>query len=108
MISHSISLEKMVPQNRTPYGSRTWATKANFPLLQGMALYRLVIEENCFREPHWHPNADELGYCISGQALITIFSSGNQHDQFTVEKGEMFFIPSGSLHGIENIGNCRK
>lgn len=59
MPSHAIPLSKMEPQNVTPYGSRTWATKANFPILKGMALYHLVIEEGCFREPHWHPNAGD-------------------------------------------------
>jgi oxalate decarboxylase len=107
MSVHKISLGKIEARNATPYGSRTSVTKANFPVLQGMALYQLLIEEGCFREPHWHPNADELGYCTDGHALITIFSSGNQHDQFSIHEGEMFFVPSGSIHSIENIGNGR-
>ncbi len=84
MDTHALPLSKMTPQNVTPYGSRAWATKGNFAALHGMALYHLVIEEGCFREPHWHPNADELGYCTTGSALVTIFSHGNQHDQFTI------------------------
>jgi len=67
-------------------------------------MYRLLLAEGCFREPHWHPNADELAYCVAGRSLVTIFSHGNLHDHFTVEKGEMFYIPSGSIHSIENIG----
>lgn len=65
----------------------------------------MVLKPKGFREPHWHANADELGYCLAGSALITIFASGNVHAQFSVSAGEMFFVPSGSLHAIENSGS---
>jgi oxalate decarboxylase len=69
-----------------------------------MSLYRLSIAKGGFREPHWHPNADELGYCTAGDLLLTIFSSGNRHDVFRISAGEMYLAPSGSFHCIENIG----
>jgi oxalate decarboxylase len=104
MSSHSLSLTKLPPQDDTPYGSRSCITKANLPILEDLSIYRVIIEPGCFREPHWHANCDELGYCVSGKAFITIFSTGNLHDFFVVEKGDMFFVPSGSIHSIENIG----
>lgn len=104
-MSHKFPLSLTPPQLSTPCGSRTSATKSNFPILRGLSLYRLVIAEGCFREPHWHANADELSYCLRGEALVTIFASGNVHSQFTIAAGEMFFVPSGSLHAIENTGS---
>lgn len=92
------------PQVRTPGGTRLAVDRASLPLLQRMALYRLILEPLGVREPHWHPNAHELGYCLSGSALVTIFSNGSYCDTFTIEAGEMFFVPSGSLHHIENTG----
>ena len=56
-----------------------------------------------YREPHWHPNAVELGYCLAGRALMTIFSPGAGHDTFIVDPGEIVFVPRGYLHHIENI-----
>lgn len=103
-MSHKFSLRDVSPQISDAHGSKTAATKANFPILQGLSVYRLVVKEGCFREPHWHANADELGYCLKGEALVTIFASGNEHSQFTIAAGEMFFVPSGSLHSIENTG----
>ena len=85
-------------------GSRTAVTASNFPALEGMSLYKLSIEPGCFREPHWHPNADEMGYCTKGKVLVTVFSSGNRHDVFTISAGQMYLAPSGSFHAIENIG----
>lgn len=104
MALHSCSITKLPPQDDTPYGNRRCLTKANFPILQGLSIYQLKLQPACFREPHWHPNCDELGYCLSGKALVTIFSNNNLHDSFSIEKGEMFFIPSGSIHSIENVG----
>jgi oxalate decarboxylase len=103
-MSHRFPLLQTAPQVSTPAGFRSSATKANFPILKGLSVYRLVVHEGCFREPHWHANADELSYCVKGRALVTVFSSGNVHAQFTIGPGEMFFVPSGSLHCIENCG----
>lgn len=89
----------------TPFGSKTSADAAVFPILRGLSMYVLEIRAGGFREPHWHANADELTYCLSGKALVTIFASGNVHARFVVAAGEMFFVPSGSLHVIENAGS---
>jgi len=56
------------------------------------------------REPHWHPNAGELGYCLRGEHLMTIASNDSTRNSFVISAGEMFFVPSGALHHIENIG----
>lgn len=101
---HKFPLLATPPQLVTSCGARTSATAANFPILKGLSIYHLVIRPGCFREPHWHANADEVGYCLSGTALITIFASGNEHHRFVVGAGDMFFVPSGSLHSIENTG----
>ena len=104
MSRHCFRLSTLAPQDQGPCGSRTAVTSQNFPALEGMSLYKLSIEPGCFREPHWHPNADEMGYCTKGKVLVTVFSSGNRHDVFTISAGQMYLAPSGSFHAIENIG----
>ena len=104
-MSHKTSFRTTPPQISNDCGVKTPINKSNFPILRGLAIYRLTLNPGCFREPHWHSNADELSYCLKGKTLVTIFSSGNQHSQFTVSEGEMFLAPSGSLHAIENIGD---
>jgi oxalate decarboxylase len=81
------------------------ANEKNFSLLKGMALYSLRLYPGGVREPHWHPNAAELSYCLSGRSLMTIFSPGAGHDTFTVDTGEIVFVPKGYLHHIENIND---
>ena len=34
---------------------------------------------------------------------MTIFSPGSGHDTFTVDAGEIAFVPKGYLHHIENL-----
>ncbi len=104
---HSFRLSRMRPQWATAAGTRTLATVREFPALRGMSFSALSIEPGCFREPHWHANADELGYCTAGEVLVTVFSTGNRHDAFRIKAGEMYMVPSGSFHSIENIGPGR-
>jgi oxalate decarboxylase len=68
-----------------------------------MAIAVIELKKGGFREPHWHPNANEMTYCTEGKALITLFGPPNTKDTFTLSKGEVLFIPKGYLHHIENI-----
>lgn len=102
---HTFNLEAIDPQTVCKGGTRILANENNFPLLKGMALYLLRLDSEGVREPHWHPNAAELSYCLSGSALMTIFSPGAGHDTFTVNEGEIVYIPKGYLHHIENINH---
>jgi oxalate decarboxylase len=100
---HTFNLEAIKPQAVCNGGTRSMANANNFPILKGMAVYTLHLEKGGVREPHWHPNAAELGYCLAGRALMTIFSPSAGHDTFTVEPGEIVFVPRGYIHHIENI-----
>jgi len=103
---HTFNLETIKPQAVCNGGTRTMVNKNNLPLLKGMAFYLLRLNSEGVREPHWHPNAAELSYCLSGRALVTIFSPGSGHDTFTVKEGEIVYIPRGYLHHIENINRA--
>jgi oxalate decarboxylase len=100
---HIFNLEAIKPQAVCNGGTRSIANADNFNILKGMSLYLLNLDKGGIREPHWHPNAAELGYCLSGRAIMTIFSPGAGHDTFTVDAGEVVFVPRGYLHHIENI-----
>lgn len=103
-MEHRLLLSKMAPQESNEGGSRLKATKQNFPALKGMSFYKLNLEKDAVREPHWHANADELGYCLSGQILVYLYNNGNVKATFLAAAGDAFFIPSGALHAIKNVG----
>jgi hypothetical protein len=54
------------------------------------------------REPHWHPNANELTYCLTGEALVTIFSNGSIG--LTFEGAGASFIGSGQTTTLNCAG----
>lgn len=85
-------------------GTITRLTADSFPVLERMSIKRLVLEPGAIREPHWHANANELTYCISGSALVTVFDTADEFSSFTITAGQMFHVDSGGLHHIENIG----
>lgn len=101
---HVFPILSTKPQDVKKGGTRTCMTRDHFPVLEEMAMYRVVLNERGIREPHWHPNAHELGYCLQGDALVTIFGNDNKRSTFTISQGEMFTVPSGYLHHIENMG----
>ncbi len=103
-MSHLLHLKDIAPQNQNEGGYRLQVSKKNFPLLQGVSFYKLSLNPYAVREPHWHANADELGCCIRGEALVSIYATGNAKETFLVQAGDVFYVPSGSLHAIQTVG----
>lgn len=101
---HAVSLTEGEIVEESDLGSIRRVTADTFPILRGLSIKRVVINPGAMRTPHWHANANELTYCVSGTALVSVLDSYSQFSSFVVTAGEMFHIDSGSLHHIENIG----
>jgi oxalate decarboxylase len=101
---HVASLTEGEIVEESDLGSIRRLTADVFPILKGLSIKRLLINPGAMRTPHWHANANELTYCVSGTALVSVLDNGSQFASFVVRAGEMFHIDSGSLHHIENIG----
>lgn len=86
-------------------GSVRRLTADSFPILKRMSMKRLVMKPAAIREAHWHANANELACCLSGTVLITIVDNADIVSVFTITTGQMFYVDSGSLHSIENVGD---
>jgi oxalate decarboxylase len=81
------------------------ANKGSFPVLSGMAIYLLELKPGAIRIPHWHPNASELDYVISGQAIIGLGAPDNVSpiaQTFEVFAGQIAWLPQGWFHYIKN------
>jgi len=104
---HATSLIEGAIVEQSDLGSITQLTADTFPILNGLSVKRLMINPGAMRTPHWHANANELTYCLSGTALVSVLDSASKFSSFTISAGEMFHIDSGALHHIENIGEDR-
>lgn len=101
---HAISLDHGEVVEESDLGSIRRVTADNFPILRGLSIKRVLISPGAMRTPHWHANANELTYCVSGTALVSVLDTYSVFSSFVVSAGEMFHVDSGSLHHIENIG----
>jgi oxalate decarboxylase len=101
---HATSLTGGEIVEESDLGAITRITADTFPILNGMSIKRVVVNPGAMRTPHWHANANELTYCVSGTALVSVLDSYSKFSSFTISAGDMFHIDSGALHHIENIG----
>jgi len=97
------SLESIKPQKKNALGALTYVTANEMPGLVNMSFAHLSLYDRGSVEPLWHPNANKIGYCTKGNILVTM-RTPSEVVTFTVKKGELFFIPQGYVHHIENIG----
>lgn len=91
------------PYNIKDSGFAYLVDQSNFPALQGVTAYTLEVWEECMRLPHWHPNAAELGYVVSGEIEIILWRAPGETAMFTLKAGMCWFIPQGALHSLNNI-----
>ena len=101
---HVISLSGQKPHVQSPDGSIARVDADVLPLMHRLSIRRALIAPQGLRTPHWHANAHELGYCLKGETRVTIAGNHSALDSFIIGPGEMFFVPTGAAHSIENIG----
>jgi oxalate decarboxylase len=107
--SYKFNVEGIPPQIQTNGGTVAKTYTNIFPVLSGskLALFSLIMKPNGVREPHWHPNCSELGYVLAGTARLIILSPGGNVDTFEVGPGEIYFVPTGFFHYIENVDSSK-
>jgi oxalate decarboxylase len=61
------------------------------------------LAKGSFRELHWH-TADEWAYMIYGRARVTVLNPDGTVLIDDVNKGDLWFFPSGFPHSIQGLG----
>ncbi|PZQ49355.1 MAG: cupin [Rhodovulum sulfidophilum] len=69
-----------------------------------MAFLMIELEPGGMREIHWHPDADEIQYYISGSARMTVFNAVSNARTFDYVAGDVGYVPKNLAHYIENTG----
>jgi oxalate decarboxylase len=84
-------------------GGREWRVgQDRFPISKTVTGVILDLDPGGLRELHWHPNADEWQYVISGRVRVTMFGSHGRWREETLDTGDAGYIPTGFGHSIEN------
>jgi oxalate decarboxylase len=90
--------------SKFPGGATTVVDSSNFKATNLAALF-IDLEPGGMREIHWHPDADEIQYYISGKARMTVFDAVNNARTFDYVAGDVGYVPRTLAHYIENIGD---
>ena len=90
---------------QSPGGNVRIADTRNFPISTDVAAALVEVNPGHMRELHWHPNADEWQYYISGKGRMTVFAAEARARTFDYQAGDVGYVPMSMSHFIENIGN---
>lgn len=67
--------------------------------LAGTSLLDIFLSKGNVIEPHYHPNAAELVYCISGIADIALLNlNTNRYQYYRIQPGQVVNLPQGWWH----------
>lgn len=88
----------------TPGGSVRIVDSTNFPASTTVAAALVEILPGAMRELHWHPNADEWQYYLTGQGRMTVFGGNGIARTFDVRAGDVGYVPIAMGHYVQNTG----
>ncbi|NRN26880.1 cupin domain-containing protein [Photorhabdus heterorhabditis] len=104
-LTHRYELLKNKPFFENDAGSIYRASSKEFPISTTITGLIEIVKPGAIRELHWHPNANEWQYYISGKGRMTVFSSHGHAQTSKFGPTDVGYVPQGFGHYIENIGN---
>ena len=102
---YTFKMESMAATVKTKGGEARVVDSHNFPASKNIAAALVTVKPGGLRELHWHPNASEWQYYISGKGRVTVFTSdGTRTMDFNAN--DVGFVPRVAGHYIENTGSA--
>jgi oxalate decarboxylase len=96
---------EMPPRKRTKGGEVRIVDSSKFNVSKTVAMAMVTVRPGGLRELHWHPNADEWQYYISGKGRMTVVSTGNRGRTMDFQAGDVGYVEKTLLHYVENTGD---
>lgn len=85
-------------------GTAREASATQFPVSTGIAGVSMTLEPGSMRELHWHANAAEWAYVISGSCRVTVYAPDGSSETADFGPGDVWYFPRGHGHSIQGIG----
>src|SRR6266480_4952477 len=92
------------PTKQTKGGNVRIVDSSNFKV-STTAMAMVTVHPAGMRELHWHPNADEWQYYITGRGRMTVVATGNRARTMDFQEGDVGYVQKTLLHYIENTGD---
>jgi oxalate decarboxylase len=90
---------------RTRGGTLRITDSSNFAASKTIAAALVEVEPGGMREIHWHANADEWQYYLSGKARMTVYAAQGNAATFDYQAGDVGYVPRAMPHYVENVGD---
>ena len=95
---------EMPPTMQTKGGEVRIVDSSNFKV-STTAMAMVTVHPGGMRELHWHPNADEWQYFITGKGRMTVVATGNKARTMDFQEGDVGYVQKSLLHYVENTGD---
>jgi len=89
---------------RTKGGEVKIIDSSKFKVSTTIAAAIVTVHPGGIRELHWHPNADEWQYFMSGNGRMTVFATGGRARTMDFQAGDVGYIQKTLPHYIQNTG----
>jgi oxalate decarboxylase len=101
---YTFRMEALAPTRQTRGGEIRVVDSHTFPASKNITGALATIRPGGLREMHWHPNASEWQYYISGKARMTVvLPHGARTMDFNAN--DVGFVPRIAGHYLENTGD---
>ncbi len=94
------------PQHTYSGGWAKQATAVEFPVSEALAGVLMQVSAGTLRELHWHANAAEWGYVISGHCRTTVIDPDDRAEIADFGPGDVWYFPRGHGHSIQGLDDC--
>jgi oxalate decarboxylase len=99
------SLYDQKPDVTTKGGEVRIVDSSRFQAATTIAAALVTIHPGGMREMHWHPNADEWLYIISGQGSLTTYAAVGRARTMDFNAGDVGYVPKTMGHFLVNTGD---
>jgi len=103
-VNYTFRMKTMKPTVETAGGTIRVVDSNTFHASKTIASALFTLKPGALRELHWHPNASEWQYYISGNGRMTVFVSAGQAHTMDYHPNDVGFVPQVAGHYIENTG----
>lgn len=90
---------------RTKGGEVRIVDSNSFKVSTTIAAAIVTVHPGGIRELHWHPNADEWQYFITGAGRMTVFATGARARTMDFQAGDVGYVQKTLPHYIQNTGD---
>jgi oxalate decarboxylase len=96
---------QMAATKKTSGGEVRIVDSGNFKVSTTIAAAIVTVRPGGMRELHWHPNADEWQYFISGKGRMTVFATGGRARTMDFQAGDVGYVQKTLPHYVQNTGD---